>query len=71
MAGDIDAGGEKDNVSKKCDWCGKLYELYNTESNGKNAMGFCCLISMRIKNHYAQNMYDMCPECMEALMKWL
>nr|DAN18126.1 MAG TPA: Peroxide operon regulator stress regulator, DNA binding.75A [Caudoviricetes sp.] len=57
--------------AKKCDRCGKLYELYNTESNGKKCNGFLLLNIDADQKYYAQNMYDMCPECMEALMKWL
>ena len=57
--------------AKKCDRCGKLYELYNTENNGKKCNGFRPLNINWDQKACPQGLYDMCPECMEALMTWL
>ena len=54
--------------AKKCDRCGKYYEL-NRESKTPNAIskfkedfcGFC--------NHTEK--YDVCPKCMESFERWL
>lgn len=57
--------------AKKCDRCGKLYELYNTGNNGKKCNGIQLLNIDGKQNYYTQGIYDMCPACMEGLMKWL
>lgn len=56
--------------AKKCDRCGKLYELYDgyevvKGGNMYNTLG--------LFNHWdsAIQSYDLCPECMESLIKWI
>lgn len=57
--------------AKKCDRCGKLYELYNLESDPKNINGLLTLNIDYKRSYYTQNLIDLCPECMNSFDKWL
>lgn len=57
--------------AKKCDRCGRLYELYNAASNRKKCNGFRLINIDGNQNVYLHDAYDMCSECMEDFMKWL
>lgn len=56
--------------AKKCDRCGKLYELYEGYSveEGGNRYDKFILV-----HHWssAGRDYDLCPECMESLIEWI
>lgn len=52
--------------SRKCDRCGKYYDLYNTNNNNPNTIQF---LSLNEKRHYldsAVKTLDLCPDCMKA-----
>lgn len=60
--------------AKKCDRCDKLYEHYDGgkkfKDNGR-ANGLL-LIDRDLDNKYwGRESYDLCPDCMEKLMKFL
>ena len=54
------------SLAKKCDICGKLYEYYS----GKNGLSIEC-VNMRGVVDRTTRTYDCCPECMEALEKFI
>lgn len=55
----------------KCDRCGIYYEPYNVESNRKKTNGIMFL-NIDVKgNYYSQTVVDLCPECMEAVRKFV
>lgn len=60
--------------AKKCDRCGKLFEYYDGSKKFKNtekANGFM-LIDRDLDNKYwSRKDYDLCPECMTKLEKFL
>lgn len=51
--------------AKKCDRCGKFYDAYEPIND---ASGFRFINSW---NGALQGIYDLCPDCMEELTKWL
>lgn len=51
--------------ARKCDRCGRFYDIYG---QANNAVGF------RFVNKWGgrlQEIYDLCPDCMEELKDWL
>ena len=54
-------------AAKKCDICGKLYELYNTDAwkNKPNTLRFCQEVDDN--RTFCIKEYDVCPECMRAV----
>ena len=56
--------------AKKCDRCGKLYEQYNHKTSSRpNAVK--TMNENMNGNYYAADLYDLCPECMNQLNRWL
>lgn len=56
-------------AAKKCDRCGKLYELYDVPDKqifGHNING----VDLTHDHDYIKE-FDLCPDCMEALLVWL
>lgn len=55
----------------KCDFCGDLFEYYNTKSSEKdyNSIMFCNIDNYR--RSFQHNIHDICPECKEKLDKFL
>lgn len=49
-------------MAKKCDRCGKLYELY-TDDNGRNGFAYAKIDRPGQANFFMA--YDLCPECMK------
>ena len=54
-------------VAKKCDICGKFYELYNVKNDSKNTNGFMFLNINDERKYYAHDIIDCCPECMRSI----
>ena len=52
--------------AKKCDRCGNFYDIYETDNH---TAGFRFLDKWH--NRSSQTIYDLCPDCMEELTKWL
>lgn len=58
----------------KCDRCGKLYEHYDGSKQFKNtekANGLLLLDKNLDKKYWSRKSYDLCPDCMEELEKFL
>lgn len=59
--------------AKKCDRCGSFYESCNGANNYLKRNKFMLVKAKddkRFKNNELQ-VLDLCPECMEGLMRWL
>lgn len=54
--------------AKKCDVCGKLYELYNTK-NGYNRLSLRRIDANGCVTY--ADYYDCCPECMKSIEDYL
>ena len=54
----------------KCDRCGKLYEYYDGIELVSGGYKFTIF---SISNYFgiANEDYDLCPECMKSLIKWI
>ena len=57
--------------AKKCDRCGKFYELYNI-ANDDVKPNCVAAVNCDFKGIYTKDiMYDLCPECMTEFKKWM
>ena len=54
--------------AKKCDRCGNLYENYNGIQMGKGGYHYNTIY---VANDFITRGFDMCPECMTKLKKFL
>lgn len=54
-------------VAKKCDICGKFYELYNVKNDSKNTNGFMFLNINDERKYFAHDAIDCCSECMRSI----
>ena len=54
-------------IAKKCDICGKLYEIYNAKNDAKHTNGIMFLNIDRHNKYYAHDTIDCCPECHESI----
>lgn len=57
--------------AKKCDVCGRLYELYNEDRNENAPNGFMLLNIDTKGQYYGHDAHDCCPCCMEAIKSYL
>ena len=57
-------------ITKKCDRCGKLYELYNTENDSAKINGFVTVNIDWQQDYFSHGPYDLCPSCSKQLMGW-
>ena len=58
----------------KCDRCGKLYEHYDGSKQFKNtekANGLQLTDTDLNRNYWDRKSYDLCPDCMDKLEKFL
>lgn len=54
-------------IAKKCDICGKLYELYDMSSNKEK---FNAIIPINIDGngkYWTHSHIDLCPQCRDAI----
>ena len=56
-------------LAKKCDICGKLYEVYNFGKSSNKPNGFMLLNIDSTMNYFKGPVRDCCPECMNSIMK--
>lgn len=54
--------------AKKCDACGKLYEVYNSANNKKKPNEFRLVNVDSTGRYYEHCTIDLCPECMDKVM---
>lgn len=60
--------------AKKCDRCGKYFEVKGSSKQitfTRNACNFIRLIFKRKNNNNENNGFDLCNECFEELKKWM
>lgn len=58
--------------ARKCDRCGKFYEKYGIKSgcsNKPNGILYATLYDDH--TYYSSKSFDLCPECMDELKKWI
>lgn len=54
--------------AKKCDICGKYYDIYNSKLMDKKANGMQFIIKDTYNNVFiCDNILDLCPRCMESI----
>lgn len=53
--------------TKKCDICGKLYEVYNDFKDSKNVNGLMFLNVNATQKYWGHTVIDLCPECMLSI----
>lgn len=54
-------------IAKKCDICGKLYEIYNVVKDVDNVNGLMYLNIDAKGNYYSHGRIDCCPKCMKSI----
>lgn len=54
--------------AKKCDRCGKLYEI-DPKTKNDDKLKLVRLKETRAKNLYRRS-FDLCPQCEDSLEKW-
>ena len=57
-------------IAKKCDRCGKLYELYDYRDSPSKINGIMTLSFDSTDRYYKHGPYDLCPSCSTELMDW-
>lgn len=57
---------------RQCHRCGKLYGKYRNELDGiVEPNGIFCAKLYDDDSYYPSKWFNLCPECMEALKKWI
>lgn len=56
-------------TAKKCDICGKFYELYNTEDDENKVNGLMLLNIDESGKYFVHKAIDCCPTCMETIVE--
>lgn len=57
--------------AKKCDICGKFYDIYNTTKDCKNHNSFRFANVNEYDVCWNQRLYDCCPTCMEQIKSYI
>ena len=57
--------------AKKCDRCGKLYEVYNSRNNSKEINGIILANFDEHGEYYADVKVDFCPDCKGSFDAWM
>ena len=57
-------------ISKKCDRCGALYEIYNAKRSSEKINGVKLLNMDHRQAYFEHGPYDLCPECSDEFMWW-
>ena len=57
--------------AKKCDRCGKLYEIYKIKSNNKEFNGVATIEVLRDQRYKDVSAFDLCIECRDSFDEWL
>lgn len=58
-------------TAKKCDICGRLYEVYNTKNDEKNPNGFVYINIDEYQKYFTHHAKDCCPECMDKIKNFV
>ena len=59
------------SIAKKCNRCGKLYEIYNVERSVTDTNGLMLLNIDDRMQYFSHGAMDLCPDCMASFKKWL
>ena len=54
-------------AAKRCDICGKLYELYNVKRDSEKVNGLMFLNLDEINKYFTHEAIDCCPECIKSI----
>lgn len=57
--------------AKKCDICGKLYELYNDKDDVEKPNGLMFLNIDAYRKYFGHDIVDCCPECMSLIIDFI
>ena len=56
-------------IAKKCDICGKLYEVYNNKAgDDPNGLKFLNITANR-EFYNSSELIDCCPDCMKSILQ--
>lgn len=56
-------------IAKKCDICGKLYEIYDANNNKENFNGLVPINMDKNGKYWSHDHIDLCRECRDAVKK--
>lgn len=59
------------SLAKKCDRCGKLYEIYKVKGSNKDFNGVATIEILNNRNYQGKDILDLCSECRDSLDEWL
>lgn len=54
-------------TAKKCDVCGRLYEIYNDKNDKKKVNGLMFLNVDARRQYFSHEVVDCCPQCMFSI----
>lgn len=57
--------------AKKCDRCGKFYDVYNSANSNKKINSLIRANTDGKRQYFAQEIIELCPECMNVFEVWL
>lgn len=58
-------------TAKKCDRCGKLYEIYNEHKDNKKINGVLTVNTVEEAHQYYSNkLLEFCPDCCNEFVQW-
>lgn len=58
------------SIAVKCDRCGKLYEVYNTENSDLRINGLATLNIDKNRSRFTHGPYDLFQKCSGEFMRW-
>ena len=53
--------------AKKCDACGRYYELYNVKKSAEETNGIMFVNLDSENKYFSHTAFDLCPDCMKAM----
>ena len=56
-------------IAKKCDICGKLYEIYDTDNNKEKFNALIPINADVNSKYWSHDRIDLCRECRDAVKK--
>ena len=57
--------------ARKCDRCHAFYEEYGVENDSENVNAIRLLNLDSKREYYTQDIFDLCPACMNGLKRFL
>lgn len=59
------------SLARKCDRCGKLYEIYKVKGSNKDFNGVETIEILNNRNYQGKDIFDLCLECRDSFDEWL